>query len=84
MTYRVVLNTHAERQFRKVPQQIQPRLAAAIRLLATDPRQPDCRKLVGGKHHWRIRAADIYRVVYTIQDDHMLVTVVELDHWDTV
>lgn len=84
MAYQVVFNSHAERQLRKLPQETQARLAPAIRLLADDPRPPGCRKIVGSQHHWRIRVANTFRVIYTIQDDLLKVTVVELDHRDTV
>lgn len=84
MAYRVIFSTHAERQFRKLPQPVQARLAQAIRLLVGDPRPPGCRKMVGAQRHWRIRASGTFRVIYMIEDDVLLVTVVELDHRDTV
>ena len=84
MPYRVIFNKHAERQFRKLPKSVQARLAPAIRSLADDPRPPGCRKMVSSRNHCRIRVADDYRVVYAIEDDHLLVTIVELDHRESV
>jgi mRNA interferase RelE/StbE len=54
------------------------RLQAAIALLAEDPRPPASRPL-RGRPAWRVRVGD-YRVIYTIEDDVLLIVVVTLGH----
>jgi mRNA interferase RelE/StbE len=51
---------------------------AAIALLAEDPRPPASRPL-RGRPAWRVRAGD-YRIIYTIEDDVLLIVVVTLGH----
>jgi mRNA interferase RelE/StbE len=45
--------------------------------LALEPRPAGCKKLKGGQREWRIRVGD-YRVVYTIDDEKLLVSVTRI------
>jgi len=45
--------------------------------LASEPRPTGCKKLKGGQREWRIRVGD-YRVVYTIDDEKLLVSVMRI------
>ena len=47
--------------------------------LASEPRPAGCKKLKGGQREWRIRVGD-YRVVYTIEDEKLLVSVTRIRH----
>ena len=53
-------------------------MRGAIELLAVDPRPPNSRPL-RGRPGYRVRVGD-YRLLYTIQDDVLLVIVVRLGH----
>jgi mRNA interferase RelE/StbE len=57
----------------------QQRVAAAIDLLAEEPRPPRATVLVGRRGYLRVRTGD-YRIVYTVSDDVLLVLVVALGH----
>lgn len=48
-----------------------------VAALADDPRPPGATRLVGADDLWRIRIGD-YRVVYAIEDDHLLVIIVRV------
>ncbi len=50
----------------------------AIRVLAGDPRPPGSRKLVG-RESYRTRGGD-YRVIYLVDDDELLITVLGVGH----
>jgi len=63
---------------RKLDREIRPRIEGAIALLAEDPRPPASRPL-GGRDGYRVRVGD-YRIIYTVQDDVLLVVVVTLGH----
>lgn len=76
--YRIELRPAAARALRTLDPSIRPRTQGAIALLAQDPRPPAARPLVG-RPAYRIRVGD-YRIVYTIQDDVLLVVVVTLGH----
>ena len=55
------------------------RIDRKIMALAENPRPPGCKKLKGYKGQWRARVGD-YRVVYTIDDQKLLVEVTRIRH----
>ena len=79
MTYLVRIAPAAERQLRRFDPQVRRRVQAAIDLLASNPRPPKAIQLVGGAGEWRVRTGD-YRIIYDIQDDHMIVLVLRVGH----
>ncbi len=76
--YRIELRPAVVRALRKLDPPVARRLQAAIALLAEDPRPPASRPL-RGRPAWRVRVGD-YRVIYTIEDDVLLIVVVTLGH----
>ena len=77
--YHVIFAPSADKAHRKLPEAVQKRIAAAARDLADEPRPRGCIKLKGEDDLWRIRVGD-YRVVYTIEDDKLVVLVVRVAH----
>jgi len=53
-------------------------LVTEIRQLAEDSRPPGCQKL-SGRDRYRIRQGP-YRIVYSIEDDRLIVYVVKVGH----
>lgn len=78
MPYRIELRPAAARQLRKLDPPTARRIQGVIALLADDPRPPASRPLTG-RPAWRVRVGD-YRVVYTFEDDRLLVVAVTLGH----
>lgn len=76
--YRVEVRPAAIRALRKLDPKVRPRIEGAIALLAEDPRPPASRPITG-RPAYRVRIGD-YRIIYTIQDDLLLVVVVALGH----
>ena len=54
------------------------RVVQRIRRLADDPRPPGCQKL-SGRDRYRVRQGP-YRVVYSIEDERLIVYVVKVGH----
>lgn len=77
--YEVYLERTAERDLRRLPEQVFHRTIPHIRALAENPRPPGCRKLSGSKSDWRIRVGD-YRVVYEIDETERAVRVFRVRH----
>lgn len=77
-TYRIEVRPAAARSLRKLDPQVRRRIQGAIALLAQDPRPPRARALQG-RSGLRLRVGD-YRIIYTIEDDVLLVVVVRLGH----
>ena len=78
MNYRIELRPAALRALKKLDPAVARRIQGAIALLAEDPRPPAARSL-RGRPGLRVRVGD-YRVVYTVEDDVLLVVVVTLGH----
>ena len=77
--YTVRIAPAAQRQFRALPTAVQDRIQPKIDALAQDPRPPGAKKLTAERELYRIRIGD-YRVVYAIQDEALIVTVVAAGH----
>jgi len=76
--YRIEVRPAAARQLRKLDPQTARRVQGVIALLADDPRPPASRPLTG-RPVWRVRVGD-YRVIYTIEDDRLVVVVITIGH----
>lgn len=75
--YRVRFAPAADRQLRKLPREMQKRVKSVIDDLAIDPRPPGALRLAGPSGAWRVRVG-VYRIVYTIENDHLVVLVVRI------
>lgn len=69
----------ADRQLRKLTEQMQRRIVVAIAGLANDPRPHGCEKLTAEESLYRIRIGD-YRVIYEVRDEALLVLIVKIGH----
>jgi mRNA interferase RelE/StbE len=76
--YKVFFKKSALKELEAVPRKDLRRLLAAIEDLSTDPRPPQSQKLsVSEKYRLRL---GVYRVLYTIDDDKLVVCVVRVAH----
>ena len=80
--YDVALTSSAAKELKKLSGQLIARIVPRLENLAFDPRPPGCKKLQGGDCEWRIRVGD-YRVVYTIDNERLLVEVTRIRHRST-
>jgi len=79
-SYRVLIKPSAAKEIEAVDQKRdRQRIVARIRELAEDPRPVGCEKLVGESDRYRVRVGR-YRVVYSIDDDELVVLVVRVAH----
>jgi mRNA interferase RelE/StbE len=81
VTYRVEFRPAAARELRKLGRTARDRIAKVISLLADEPRPPAAKMLTGddAPRLWRVRTGD-YRVIYSIEDDVLLVLVINVRH----
>ena len=77
--YEVVLSPKAEKQLDELPTPLRRRITEAVEGLESKPRPHGVKKLTGAENLWRIRVGD-YRIVYTIEDDRLIVLVVKVGH----
>ncbi len=76
-SYRLFLKPSAAKEIEAIPtKKDRQRVVSRIRSLATDPRPPGCQKLSGAEKY-RVRQGR-YRILYTIEDDRLIVFVVRV------
>ena len=78
MVYRLEFTPGADRQFRKLPKQVQAHLSPHITALTQNPRPPGAEKLTG-EEGYRLRVGD-YCILYEVHDKVLLVLVVKVGH----
>jgi mRNA interferase RelE/StbE len=78
MSYALAFKPSAEKELRKLSHDAIPRVVAAIRALAEEPRPHGCVKL-SASQSWRIRIGD-YRVIYDIDDPNRKIDVLHIGH----
>lgn len=77
-SYELRIRRSAEKEIRKLPGEVRQRVVDGIRALADEPRPHRCEKLTA-QDAWRIRVGT-YRVVYTIDDQAVVIEVVRVAH----
>ena len=76
--YSIVFKRSVYKDLRAIPRADIKRIIKRIDSLAEDPRGTGCEKL-SGQERYRIRQG-IYRIIYEIVDDKLIVTIVKLGH----
>lgn len=79
MNYLLRIKPSAEKEMRRLPDEVLWRVHAGILRLAENPRPRASRKLAGAEGRYRLRVGD-YRVLYAIDDDDATVTVFAVAH----
>lgn len=77
--YTVILSTAANKVFTRLDPLMRKRIGVALDALRDEPRPHGAKKLVGRAEYWRVRVGS-YRVVYTIEDERLVVLVLKLGH----
>ena len=78
MSYEVTILPRARKQLERIEEGTYRRILEALEGLQRDARPPGCRKL-RGREGWRVRIGE-YRVIYLIDDERRLVTILDVDH----
>jgi len=76
--YRIELKRSVLKDFDSIPRKDLQRIVATIRALADNPRPPQAKKL-SGREQYRVRQGN-YRILYSIEDDLLVVCVVTVGH----
>lgn len=77
-SYELTFKKSVAKDLRAFPKQDVKRIMQRIRSLADDPRPAGCEKL-SGQERYRVRQG-VYRVIYEIEDDRLIVLVVKVGH----
>jgi mRNA interferase RelE/StbE len=77
--YQIVVAKKIIKAIDALPKTVKPKVLAAIGALGQSPRPSGCKKLVGTENEYRIKV-DVYRIVYTIEDKILTITIIAVDH----
>ncbi|WP_442915659.1 type II toxin-antitoxin system RelE family toxin [Marinobacter sp. C2H3] len=77
-SYKLAFRKSVSKDLRPIPNMDVARILDRIQSLAEDPRPPGSEKL-SGQERYRIRQG-VYRIIYEIADDLLIVTVVKVAH----
>ena len=75
LAYRIEYDEAALEDLLKLPKKIQQQIIKAVSRLAEAPRSGNVKQLKGYDKPFRLRTGD-YRVIYTIEEDVIIVTIV--------
>ena len=75
--YRVEWSRPALKGLDRLDRTVRVRVLRKVDSLKAEPRPPGVLRLTGQRELWRLRVGD-YRVIYTIQDSKLVITVVDV------
>jgi mRNA interferase RelE/StbE len=75
-SFRIEIKRSAVKELEAIPAKDRRRIATKIQALAGNPRSAGCEKL-SGHDKYRIRQGN-FRILYTIEDDVLVVTVIKI------
>jgi len=78
--YKIQYTSRAYKDFAKLPAQIQKQISGKLDILAQNPfTATQVKQLKGEDETYRLRVGD-YRVVYYIENEELIITIVRLGH----
>jgi len=76
--YKIFIKPSAAKELKRIPQKELKRITSKIQTLSEEPRPHGCEKL-SAQERYRLRQGN-YRIVYSIEDDKLIVYVVKIAH----
>ena len=77
--YQVIIPKSVQKQLDRLPKEVFRRILPRLLNLKEDPRPYGYVKLRGYQNEYRLRVGD-YRIRYTIDDDHYIVSILHCKH----
>ncbi|MDZ7993602.1 MAG: type II toxin-antitoxin system RelE family toxin [Nostoc sp. EfeVER01] len=79
MSYQVALAPSTVQRIAELDSEVQQRLAQKLEELALNPRPQDAHLLKDSERLYKVRLGE-YRIIYQIEDQPLLVTVIKIAH----
>ncbi len=76
--YKIFIKPSAAKELKRLPQKDLKRIISKIQSLSQEPRPQGCEKL-SAQERYRLRQGN-YRIVYSIEDEKLVVYVVKVAH----
>ena len=77
--YSIEVSATAERQIKKLSKRDQHRVISVVKQLGVESRPRGCRKLQAYDDIYRVRTG-VFRILYSVEDDRLLVLVLKVGH----
>ncbi|PNW65657.1 UNVERIFIED_CONTAM: addiction module toxin RelE [Euhalothece sp. KZN 001] len=77
--YKIEFLKTAQKEFYRLPQQIQERIAKKLESLKTNPYPSGVKALKNGQGRLRLRVGD-YRVIYRVENDVLVILIITVGH----
>ncbi len=74
--YKIIVRKSVSKDIKHIPKKDIKRILSSIKTLASNPRPPQAKKL-SGQERYRLRQGN-YRILYSIEDDRLIVCVVKV------
>jgi mRNA interferase RelE/StbE len=78
-SYKLLIKPSAAKEIESTPKKDRLRIIKRIQELSSDPRPPGCEKLSGHDDKYRVRQGT-YRIIYSVSDVSLVVSVVKIGH----
>jgi mRNA interferase RelE/StbE len=78
-SYQIEWKGSAQKELRKLPTEMIPKIMEAVDALSKNPFPLNCRKLTGSEQTWRIRIGN-YRVIYNVFSSILVIEIVRVAH----
>ena len=78
VNYKILIKPSAVKELNKIPKKELSKITDKINSLSHDPRPSECEKLAA-QNAYRIRQGS-YRIIYTIEDDKLIILVIKVGH----
>ena len=79
MAYSIVLKKSVEKDIRKLPKNVIPRIVSRIEALASDPYPKNSVKIEGAERTYRLRVGD-YRIIYQVDKERREILILHVRH----
>ncbi|MEO5572690.1 MAG: type II toxin-antitoxin system RelE/ParE family toxin [Bacteroidia bacterium] len=77
--YEIIIVKSAVKQLQSIPTHYREKIIQKVDALSSNPRPHGVEKLTNRDNEYRIRIG-VYRVIYSIFDEKLIVEVVDIDH----
>jgi len=77
--YKVEWKNSAKKELKRLPRQVIVKVISAVEKLLDNHYPAGSKKLVGTEHTYRLRTGD-YRIVYSIQNDRLIIEIIRVAH----
>jgi mRNA interferase RelE/StbE len=81
--YKVILSNKVQKSIQGIPNDYLIKIHGKLSSLSFNPRPSSCIKLAGTDNAYRIRVG-VYRILYTIEDNILMVEIIKIDHRSSV